>query len=213
MPPKPSPRAGEPRPPRARRAPIAPTGERRDGFKFRGGRLALDLPASLAGRRRDVPQELLAEPRDLGRWLVAAGLATRAPELTASDVDHARELREAIYRIATSCVHHQPLAPADRAAVNRWAALPAPAPQLAPDGGLAWIGGGVDAMLAAIARDAVELFGGTVVDRLRACAGDTCSIIFLDSSRAGHRRWCSMTSCGNKAKVSEFRRRDRQAHG
>jgi len=192
---------------RARRAPTAPTGELRDGFKFRGGRLALDLPASLAGRRRDVPSELLAEPRDLGRWLVAAGLAARAPDIGPADVEHARELREAIYRLAASHVHRRPIAAADRAVVNRWAALPAPAPQLTADGRLAWIGDGVDAMLAAVARDAVELFG-TAVDRLRTCAGEGCSIIFLDSSRAGQRRWCSMTSCGNKAKVSEFRRRE-----
>jgi predicted RNA-binding Zn ribbon-like protein len=196
---------------RARRAPIAPTGELRDGFKFRGGRLALDLTASLAGRRREVPRDLLAEPRDLGRWLVAAGLTARAPDLAPADLEHARDLREAIYRLATYCIYHRAIAAADRAVINRWAALPAPAPQLTPDGGLAWIGDGVDAMFATIARDAVDLFGGPSVDRLRACASDTCAILFLDSSRAGQRRWCSMTSCGNKAKVSEFRRRDREA--
>lgn len=211
MPPKPTSRTAV-RAPRGRRAPTAPTGEMRDGFKFRGGRLALDLPASLAGRRREVPSELLVEPRDLGRWLVAAGLAARAPDIAPADVEHARELREAIYRLATTHVHHRPIATADRAVVNRWAALPAPAPQLTSDGGLAWIGDGVDAMLSAVARDAVELFGGAAVDRLRACDGDGCAIIFLDSSRAGQRRWCSMTGCGNKAKVREFRRRDRQTH-
>ena len=194
--------------PRARRAPIAPSGELRDGFKFRGGRLALDFTASLAGRRRDTPRDLLAEPRDLARWLVAAGLTARAPDLTPTKLDHARELREAIYRLATCSIHRRPLAAPDRAIVNRWAALPAPAPQLTPGGNLAWIGDGIDAMLTTIARDAVDLFGGPKVDRLRACAGDGCALVFFDSSRAGHRRWCSMTGCGNKAKVSEFRRRE-----
>jgi len=192
-----------------RRPAAAPTGELRDGFKFRGGRLALDLPASLAGRRRPEPTELLVDPDDLGRWLVAAGLAPRAPRTTPEDVADARELREAIYRLATSCAHRRPLAAADRALVNRWAAHPAPAPQLAADGSLTWIGGGVHALLAAIARDAVELFGGATAARIRACAGEGCAIVFLDSSRAGHRRWCSMASCGNKAKVNEYRRRDR----
>lgn len=195
-------------PARPRRAPPAPTGELRDGFKFRGGRLALDLTASLAARRRDEPRELLDEPRDLGRWLVAAGLTARAPDISPSELEHARELREAIYRLATHSIHGRSLAAADRAVVNRWAARAAPAPQLSPDGGMAWIGDGVDAMLATIARDAVELLGGGKADRLRACEGDGCAILFLDSSRAGHRRWCSMTSCGNKAKVSEFRRRE-----
>lgn len=187
----------------------APTGELRDGFKFRAGRLSLDLPASLTGRKRDTPSELLLEPRDLGRWLVAAGLTPRAPDATPADVEHARELREAIYRLATTTVTHRPPSPADRALINRWAALPAPVPQLAADHTITWLGGGLHALLAVIARDAVDLFGSPLASRLRACSGASCSIIFLDNSRAGQRRWCSMTSCGNKAKVAEFRRRDR----
>jgi predicted RNA-binding Zn ribbon-like protein len=188
-----------------------PTGELRDGFKFRGGRLALDLTASLAGRLRSEPTELLREPHDLGRWLVAAGLAPHAPAPALEDLGHARELREALYRLATACAHGRPHAAADRALVNRWAALPALAPQLAADGGLVWIGDGVRALLAAVARDGVELLGGPSAARIRACSGEGCAIVFLDTSRAGQRRWCSMSSCGNKAKVNDFRRRARRA--
>lgn len=199
-------RSAPSRPSAAKRA-KPPTGELRDGFKFRGGRLALDLLATLAARRT-TPKELLASPADLGRWLVAAGLATRAPELTAEDVAQARELREALYRLAFAAVHHRPLYAPDRTLLNRWAGLPAPAPQLAADQHITWIGNGVHALLAAIARDAVELLGSPLAARLRACAGDTCAILFLDQSRAGERRWCSMTACGNRAKVLEFRRRE-----
>jgi predicted RNA-binding Zn ribbon-like protein len=28
-------------------------------------------------------------------------------------------------------------------------------------------------------------------------------------SRSGHRKWCSMSGCGNKAKVATFRERNR----
>src|SRR5262249_32677272 len=49
---------------------IAPTGELRDGFKFRSGRLPLDLAATLAFRLRSEPKDLLATPNDLGRWFV-----------------------------------------------------------------------------------------------------------------------------------------------
>ena len=48
----------------------------RDGFRFRGGHPALDLTATLQGRLKDTQRELLAEPEDLVRWLVAAGLAS-----------------------------------------------------------------------------------------------------------------------------------------
>jgi predicted RNA-binding Zn ribbon-like protein len=42
---------------------------------------------------------------------------------------------------------------------------------------------------------------------IRECPGDDCGYLFRDSSR-GRRRWCSMSSCGNRAKVQRFR--DRQ---
>jgi predicted RNA-binding Zn ribbon-like protein len=203
-----------PRSPRSARKPASassPAGELRDGFKFRGGHPALDLTASLAGRRRAEPTELLAEPADLGRWLVAAGLLPRAPQPTLEELASARELREALYRLFHSRAHQRPLPAADRAVVNRWAAFPAPAPQLSPDGALTWTGAGVASSLAALARAGVELLGGPSAGRIRACSGEGCALVFLDASRAGERRWCSMASCGNKAKVSSFRRRERRA--
>lgn len=42
--------------------------------------------------------------------------------------------------------------------------------------------------------------------RLRQCAG--CSCVFYDASRSGRRVWCSMETCGNRAKVNRFRGRE-----
>ena len=184
-------------------------GELRDGFKFRSGRLALDLPATLAARLRPEPRELLATPRDLGRWLAAAGLAPRVLEPAAEELGEARALREALYRLALACARGQSFAAKDRSLLNRWAAEPPPAPQLGPKG-LTWTGGGVRALLAAVARDGVELLGGPLAAQIRECAGEGCALLFVDTSRSGERRWCSMTGCGNKAKVAEFRRRQRE---
>ncbi|WP_330294151.1 CGNR zinc finger domain-containing protein [Streptomyces griseorubiginosus] len=38
-------------------------------------------------------------------------------------------------------------------------------------------------------------------DRIRKCANPECPLRFYDTSRNGGRRWCSMTSCGNRAKT------------
>lgn len=38
--------------------------------------------------------------------------------------------------------------------------------------------------------------------RIRTCAADDCSLVFLDTSRAGRRRWCSMATCGTRAKLA-----------
>lgn len=43
--------------------------------------------------------------------------------------------------------------------------------------------------------------------RIGRCAGDPCGGFFLDSSRSKPRRWCSMDSCGNRAKVRDHRSR------
>jgi predicted RNA-binding Zn ribbon-like protein len=49
--------------------------------------------------------------------------------------------------------------------------------------------------------------------RFRVCANDGCRWVFEDTSRGGRRRWCDMSSCGNRAKVRRFRskRRDGEA--
>src|SRR5579859_3984314 len=73
--------------------------EDRDGFRFRGGCNAIDLPATLQARLSASPRELLTTPADLARWLVSAGMARSAPPTTESDVATARALREAIFRL------------------------------------------------------------------------------------------------------------------
>jgi predicted RNA-binding Zn ribbon-like protein len=40
--------------------------------------------------------------------------------------------------------------------------------------------------------------------RLRICAGNNCSWLFLDRSKAGRLRWCDMAVCGNDAKSRRF---------
>ncbi len=41
---------------------------------------------------------------------------------------------------------------------------------------------------------------------VRQCEADSCGGFFIDQSRAKPRRWCSMDSCGNRAKAARFRK-------
>jgi predicted RNA-binding Zn ribbon-like protein len=182
--------------------------EIRDGFKFIAGHVALDLPGTLAGRIKPPPRELLACTGDLARWLVAAELAGSAPKVSAADLDHARRLRECIYGLALARVNRQALPDAARRELNQLAARTAAVPQLDRDSRSS-LSGTAQALLSSIARDAIILLGGETSQRLRQCEGETCALLFLDSSRRGDRRWCSMSGCGNKAKVADFRRRQR----
>src|SRR4029453_7489410 len=177
--------------------------EDRDGFRFRGGHVALDLAATLAARLKDQPRELFTGPADLNRWLVSSGLAGRAPRATEADVKMARELREAIYALASGRQSS-----AARATLNAVAALRAARPTLSASGQLV-MEGSTREYLATIAGLAIELLGSADRERIRQCDGEGCAIMFLDLSRSGARRWCSMAGCGNRAKASAVRKKGR----
>jgi len=182
--------------------------EIRDGFKFHAGHVALDLPCTLAARLKPAPRELLAHPGDLGRWLVAAEMSSAVPRVTQADLDFAKTLRESIYSLALARIHHAALPDEARQQLNRLAATTAAVPQLDPLRRLQF-SGKTRALLASIARDAVILLSSEISERIRQCEGETCALLFLDTSRSGDRRWCSMSGCGNRAKVADFRRRKR----
>ena len=43
--------------------------------------------------------------------------------------------------------------------------------------------------------------------RMKACRADDCRWVYLDTAKNHSRAWCSMSSCGNRAKVSAYRSR------
>lgn len=65
--------------------------------------------------------------------------------------------------------------------------------------------------LARLAGPIVQEIAEGRPDRLRVCANDTCQWVFFDSSRSGRRRWCDMTTCGNRAKAARHRARQKTA--
>jgi predicted RNA-binding Zn ribbon-like protein len=67
-----------------------------------------------------------------------------------------------------------------------------------------------DLIASMIAYRMVEHVLTLPTDRLRICHGPNCSWIFIDSSKAGRRRWCDMGVCGNDAKSRRFHARLRQ---
>jgi predicted RNA-binding Zn ribbon-like protein len=70
---------------------------------------------------------------------------------------------------------------------------------------------GLEWLLAAVARSAAELIAQGPAAPVRKCANPKCGLYFYDDSRTGRRRWCSMATCGNRAKVAAHFRRNRAA--
>ena len=66
--------------------------------------------------------------------------------------------------------------------------------------------GAPDEVLRAVVFSAAELMVSPSLARVRECDGGNCGWLFLDTSKAGRRRWCSMHICGNRAKAQRHRR-------
>jgi len=178
-------------------------------FRFDPGSLAFAF--SVTGNPFDSERfETLHEPEDLERWAaeVLGAIRIRA---TASSVPEAKHLRAAIWNAAEAVIDGRAIRPTDRLTLNTFAASPSLVPRLDPDRKRSWQPSAeVTALFSTVARDMIEVATGQLASRIRRCEGVNCAIPFVDTSRPGTRRWCSMERCGNRAKVAAHRRRPRQ---
>jgi predicted RNA-binding Zn ribbon-like protein len=65
----------------------------------------------------------------------------------------------------------------------------------------------VEQLLAPIAEAAAELLTLQDFSIIRKCESPDCVLWFYDRTKGHKRRWCSMAVCGNRHKVSSFRKR------
>jgi hypothetical protein len=79
--------------------------------------------------------------------------------------------------------------------------------RLTPDGALVPTADGWSGFVAVTARGLVELIPQR--DRLAFCVNPACRWLFVDESRNHSRQWCSMGSCGSRAKMARYRSRKR----
>ena len=67
-----------------------------------------------------------------------------------------------------------------------------------------------DALLGLVAVKIAELVTAEQAALVRTCAGQKCSLWFLDRTKSHRRMFCSATACGNRAKVAALRERQRK---
>lgn len=127
---------------------------------------------------------------------------------TPADVDTLRTLREALWQLAQAAVARERLPARHVATVNAAAAFAPPRLTMTANGQRLTVSP-VDAgqAMSALGRDAIDLFTGDLRERIRTCAADDCDLLFVDSSRPGQRRWCSMNRCGARTKMARYRAR------
>ena len=69
----------------------------------------------------------------------------------------------------------------------------------------------IDGALGRLTESVARYLGEGKTERLRICANETCHWAFFDSSRTAKRKWCDMTTCGNRAKAARHRERQKVA--
>lgn len=68
-----------------------------------------------------------------------------------------------------------------------------------------------EVLLAPVIWSMADLLSDVNVQRVHCCENAECRKLFLDQSKTGKRRWCSMQSCGNRAKARRHYQRMTQS--
>jgi len=155
--------------------------------------------------------ELLPTAQALSVWTRQAGF----PATVSRGIRHERQrrrairLREALTTIFRAVAHGQAAPPSARATLTKWTQDAWHHRELVETLTWRWQPrtDPVDRVLFELVLDAGTLLVSRERERIGLCAGQGCGWFFVDRSKAGRRRWCSMAACGNRAKVSEYRER------
>jgi predicted RNA-binding Zn ribbon-like protein len=187
-----------------------------DTARLLGGALCLDFANSVDwdDGGRPIKDEALFDPTALARWGRRLGLYDSLPDLSAAELREARGLREAIYHVLAAVADgaEPPVGGLRRLERDHAAAARTGRLTHAPGEHDVWRLEWPDErrrVRYAAAVDAVALLGDPErLARVHRCPGRDCGWLFLDTS--GRRRWCSMDTCGSRAKMRALYERRRR---
>jgi len=208
------------------------TAKRQSGYQFdpSGGALCLDFANTVS--HRHLPQR---RAEHLGSYADLVAFADQSrllpPKLAASlraraNRDHAGArsafrksivLRESPYRAFSAIAAGRHVPPADVQQINDFALVALQHRKLAQRDGdyrWEWQSNGsdlLDRILWPVAKSAAELLTSEARAAIRECGAPDCEWLFLDHSRNRSRRWCDMTSCGNRQKARRHYQRTRES--
>lgn len=176
-------------------------------FQFIAGNLALDF-VNTVGNRLGSPRDYFSDVVEFRRWVRLSGSwgNQAPPRIRRPQLGLVRQVRERLYAL------FRPLAVGYGLSHRALGEL---------NTGLSRVGGkrqlccnkesvdwawktsqdDPDRILGPILLSAADLLLNPSRSQIRQCEGESCGWLFLDRSKAGRRRWCSMADCGNRAKV------------
>jgi len=186
-----------------------------------GGRLSLDF-VNATPTNAELPWERLIQFLESAS-IVSAGRGAQLLSLPQSDPQaaealllKARRLGSALRKVFAAMLRKQRIAGEWIEPINEILRITEGHDELVGQAGVWKIEfvareGGLDWLLAAVARSGAEIIVEGARARLRLCANPHCGLFFYDNSRTRRRRWCSMAVCGNRSKVAAFARKHASA--
>ena len=194
-----------------------------------GPELCLKFTDTVDWRTSNHSKDRLQSYGDLVKWSERRGLieeketesllrlAENGAAACADTLERARVLRETIYTIFSCAAHGKRADRADIRILNGFLVRAMSKVEIqTTDTGyrLGWCAEeAADKMLYPVAKSAAELLTSEDLARVKECANEEegCGSLFLDASKSHSRRWCSMESCGNRAKLKTYYARHRRS--
>lgn len=179
-------------------------------FEDIGGRVWVDFANAEVLAKRNIADVFASEGVFLG-WLQRHGIQAPAGF---GDLTLARELRAHLGGTLPLLARSEPLPPETLELVQEILAEQARWTRLTAE-----VGGyqleevrrveTLSDVLGPIAESFAQTLAHEELSRLRKCESESCDLYFLDDSKNGRRRWCSMAQCGNRSKAARFQARNR----
>lgn len=199
--------------------------ERIDHIQFNGGTLCLDFVNTVHDRKKKPVPDYLHHITDLIAWAEKIGLVDKKTgallnrsipgnlEKGNRFFAYALDLRELLYGMFFTISRGKAIRNADLERFNAYIAdhfshisLKANEGQYDADWNLP--NDSLQRITAPVVKDAYELLLGNRPDRVKECPN--CGWLFLDTTKNGKRRWCSMKSCGSNIKALEWYYRQKE---
>src|SRR5579872_2116600 len=168
------------------------------------------------------PVDLLEEADDVVLWLEESRLCEKTNDSTLVRpkrlIDEARAYRGLLRQGIAQFARHRRLSADLLEKTNEYLRRCVSSRQLQENGKryrslTSWRLQGAEDYLVPIAESFANLVTEADPGRIRKCKNPECVLYFHDTSKGGHRAWCSLDLCGNKLRMAASRRRHSEEQG
>lgn len=190
-----------------------------DDVRLDGGVLCLDFVNTIPDRYDGTNRDLLGDFHDLIYWakkakaIDEAGYKSFQKAMTKSKLhsteflSETKKLRDLIYSIFHPISHQQKVKPRDLAEFNKISSRYFPLLEVVMGTNGYSEQWNIESnhfqlITAPIVKSARELLLSDKLLKVKECSN--CGWLFLDTTKNGKRRWCSMEDCGSKMKALEW---------